>query len=72
MTESKDRNRIDATEQIVISSKYSGSERRGKERRGKSDRRGLHRTDGKVSRRTGKGRRRGEKIGLFLRDVAKK
>lgn len=77
MIERDDRNRSDSAEQAVISRKYSGAERRGKERRGKerrgqSDRRGEYRTDGKLSRRTGKGRRKGEKIGLFLRDVAKK
>ncbi len=55
-----------------MSSKYSGSERRRKERRATTDRRGVHRADGKLSRRSGKGRRKGEKIGLFLRDVAKK
>lgn len=72
MLESEERSRLHATEEIVISSKYSGAERRRRERRAKADRRDVHRTDGKISRRSGKGRRKGERIGLFLKDVAKR
>lgn len=72
MTEHENRDDSDSVEHIVLSSEYSGPERREKERRGKTDRRGEHRTDGKISRRTGKGRRKGEKIGLFLSDMSKK
>lgn len=59
-----------STESYVISSSYSGRERRLGERRNTDDRRGETRLEGKLPRRSGKGRRKGERLGLFLRDLA--
>ena len=58
------------TESYVISSSYAGPERRLGERRSTDDRRGESRLEGKLPRRSGKGRRKGERLGLFLRDLA--
>lgn len=63
---------LDPTESVVLSSKYSGPERRADERRHISSRRKEARVEGKLDRRSGKGRRNGEQLGLFLRDLAKK
>jgi hypothetical protein len=57
-------------ESYVISTSYTGPERRLRERREYDDRRGESRLEGKLPRRSGKGRRKGERLGLFLRDLA--
>ena len=72
MLESEDRTRTNSAGPMGKPSKYSDTERRKGERRDRTDRRDVHRLEGKVSRRTGRGRRKGEKFGLFLKDVAKK
>ena len=56
----------------VISSSYSGPERRNGERRETDDRRGESRLEGKLPRRSGKGRRKSERLGLFLRDLTER
>ncbi len=55
-----------------MASTHSGPNRRKRQRRDASDRRDVHRADGKVPRRSGKGRRKGEKFGLHLKDLAQK
>ena len=54
-----------------MSVSYSGPERRGGERRQCADRRKLSRVEGKLPRRSGKGRRKGEQFGLFLKGVGR-
>lgn len=72
MLESEDRTRTDSVWHMGKSAKYIDNDRRKGERRKGSDRRVTHRLEGKVLRRTGRGRRKGEKFGLFLKDVVKK